>query len=96
MAEIPKVPKPSPGQPMHGAKATASDAHQILGDMDDSTLVAIMALHPSVAQLEEARLWLNGAGDVLGKEKRPLDGVVALIFDMLSVEEEEQPRPTPR
>jgi len=81
---------------MHGIKATASDAHQILGDMDDSTLVAIMALHPSVAQLEEARLWLNGAGDVLGKEKRPLDGVVAQIFDMLALEDEEQPRPTPR
>ena len=81
---------------MHGIKATASDAHQILGDMDDSTLVAIMALHPSVAQLEEARLWLDGAGDVLGKEKRPLDGVVAQIFDMLAVEDEEQPRPAPR
>jgi len=81
---------------MHGIKATASDAHQILGDMDDSTLVAIMALHPSVAQLEEARLWLDGAGDVLGKEKRPLDGVVAQIFDMLALEDEEQPRPTPR
>ena len=81
---------------MHGIKATASDAHQILGDMDDSTLVAIMALHPSVAQLEEARLWLNGAGDVLGKEKRPLDGVVAQIFGMLALEDEEQPRPTPR
>ena len=81
---------------MHGIKATASDAHQILGDMDDSTLVAIMALHPSVAQLEEARLWLNGSGDVLGKEKRPLDGVVARIFDLLAVEDEEQPRPAPR
>ena len=81
---------------MHGVKATASDAHQILGDMDDSTLVAIMALHPSVAQLEEARLWLNGAGDVLAKEKRPLDGVAAQIFDMLAVEDEEQPRPAPR
>ena len=81
---------------MHGIKATASDAHQILGDMDDSTLVAIMALHPSVAQLEEARLWLNGSGDVLGKEKRPLDGVVAQIFGMLALEDEEQPRPTPR
>jgi len=81
---------------MHGIKATASDAHQILGDMDDSTLVAIMALHPSVAQLEEARLWLDGAGDVLGKEKRPLDGVVAQIFDMLAAEEEERPQPAPR
>ena len=46
-------------------------------------------------QLEEARVWLNGAGDVLGKEHRPLDGVVAQIFDMLTVEEEEQP-PTKR
>ena len=90
------MPKPNPEQPLHGVKATASDAHQILGDMDDSTLVAIMALHPSVPQLEEARLWLNGAGDVLSKEKRPLDGVVAQIFDMLAVEEEEQPRPAPR
>jgi hypothetical protein len=42
--------------------------HQILGDMDDSTAVAILALHPSVAQVEEARVWLNGGGDVLGKE----------------------------
>jgi hypothetical protein len=64
--------------------------------MDDSTLVAIMALNPTVAQLEEARLWLNGAGDVLGREKRPLDGVVAQIFDMLALEDEEQPRPNPR
>ena len=28
---------------------------------------------------------------MLGKEHRPLDGVVAEIFDMLTVEEEEQP-----
>jgi len=59
--------------------------------MDDSTAVAILALHPSVAQLEEAQVWLNGAGDILGKEHRPLDGVVAQIFDMLTVEEEDQP-----
>jgi hypothetical protein len=81
---------------MYEEKATATDVHQILGDMDDNTIVAIMALHPSIAQLEEARLWLNGAGDVLGKERHPLDGVVAQIFDMLAVQEEEQPRPTPR
>ena len=81
---------------MYEEKATATDVHQILGDMDDNTIVAIMALHPSIAQLEEARLWLNGAGDVLGREKRPLDGVVAQIFDMLALEDEEQPRPNPR
>jgi hypothetical protein len=85
------MPKPNSGHPMRGQEATGSDLHQILGDIDDSTAVAILALHPSVAQLEEARVWLNGGGDVLGKEHRPLDGVVAEIFDMLKVEEEEAP-----
>ena len=80
---------------MRHQDATESDLHQILGDMDDSTALAILALHPSVAQLEEARVWLNGGGDVLGKEHRPLDGVVAVIFDMLKVDEEELP-PTGR
>jgi hypothetical protein len=78
---------------MRGHEATGSDLHQILGDMDDTTVLAILALHPTVAQLEEARVWLNGEGDVLGKEQRPLDGVVAEIFDILKVDEDE---PLPR
>jgi hypothetical protein len=86
------MPKPKSGQPRRGQEeATGSDLHQILGDMDDSTAVAILSLHPSIAQLEEVRVWLNGGGDVLGKENRPLDGVVAEIFDMLRVEEDEPP-----
>jgi hypothetical protein len=89
------MPKPKSGQPIRGQEAIGSDLHQILGEMDDSRAVAILALHPSVAQLEEARVWLNGGGDVLGKEHRPLDGVVAEIFDMLKVDEEELP-PTGR
>jgi hypothetical protein len=58
--------------------------------VDDSTAVAILALRPTIAQLEEARVWLNGAGDVLGKEHRH-HGVVAEISQMLKVEEEEPP-----
>jgi hypothetical protein len=87
------MPKPNPR--MRSQEATGSDLHQILGDLDESTAGAILALHPSLAQLEEARVWLNGGGDVLGKEHRPLDGVVAEIFDMLKVDEEEPP-PTGR
>ena len=86
------MPKPKSGQTMLGHEATSSDLHQILGDMDDSTAVAILALRPSVAQLEEAQVLLNGSGDVLGEEHRPLDGVVAQIFDMLAVVEEDEPR----
>jgi hypothetical protein len=89
------MPKPQSGQSMHPHEATGTDVHQILGEVDDSTAVAILALRPTVAQLEEARVWLNGTGDVLGKGHRPLDGVVAEIFDMFKVEEEEPP-PTGR
>ena len=72
-------------------RATAEDLHHILGAMDDATAVAILAMRPTVSQLEQARLWLDGAGDVMGKQQRPLDGVVAAIFDMLNVGEEEEP-----
>ena len=86
------MPKPNSEQSVRDERATGTDVHQILGDMEDSTAVAILALHPSVAQLEEARVWLDGAGEVLGKEHRPLDGVVAQIFDMLAVQDEEEQR----
>lgn len=83
--------KPNSGYPMHDQQATGRDLHEILGDLDDSTAVAILALRPSIAQLEETRVWLNGGGDILGKEHRPLDGVVAQIFDMLTPDEDEPP-----
>jgi hypothetical protein len=84
--------QPNSGHPSHGEKATGDSLRQILGEMDEQTAVAILALQPSVAQVEEARIWLDGGGDVLGRERRPLDGVVAQIFDMLTVEEEEPSR----
>src|SRR5271166_6845711 len=67
--EISKM-KPNSQQPMGGERATGSDVHQILGAVDDSMALAILALHPTVTQLEEARVWLAGEGDVLGKEHR--------------------------
>ena len=85
------MPKADPGPHKDDDRATREDLHQILGDMDDSTAIAILALHPSLIQLEEARVWLDGGGDVLGKEHRPIDGVVAAIFDMLDVDDEERP-----
>jgi inosine/xanthosine triphosphate pyrophosphatase family protein len=78
---------------MHDHDASRSDLQHILGEVDDRTAVAILALRPTVAQLEEAQVWLSGAGDVLGKEHRPLDGVVAQIYDMLFIAEEDEVPP---
>jgi hypothetical protein len=77
----------------HSEGATGPDVRQILGGLDDGTVVAILRLHPTVAQLEEVRLRLNGEDDAL--KHRQLGGVVAEILDMLKVDEEE-PLPGPR
>jgi hypothetical protein len=79
--------KPSPGQ-----EATGRDLQQILRDVDDNMILAILALHPTVAQLEDVRVRLDGEDDVL--RQRPIGGAVAEIFDMLKVNEEEPP-PSP-
>ncbi len=38
----------------HGALATRHDVVDILGHLDDGKMVAIMALKPTVAEMEEA------------------------------------------
>ena len=81
------------GQSGRTDKATRADLQQILGDMDDETAVAILALDPNVAQIEEVGVWLGGDEDILGKERRPVDTVVARILDLVEIEEEP---PSPR
>lgn len=75
-------------------KATRADLLQFLGDMDDETAVAILALDPNVAQIEEVGVWLGGDADVLGKEGRPFDRVVAQILDLIQIEEDEPSSPS--
>lgn len=71
-------------------KATQVDLRHILGDMDDETAVAILALDPSIAQIKEVSVWLSGDDDdVLGEHRRPFDPVVAQILDLVDVEDDE-------
>jgi hypothetical protein len=80
-------------QPIAGGQsATAShdDLTRILGDVDDAKIVEILALKPTLQELEEATLWVTGDGDVLAKEGHPLGGIVAAIVDIIS--DEEKPR----
>jgi hypothetical protein len=83
--------KPSSGQAGNTQRATHGDLRHILGEMDDETAVAILALDPNVAQIEEANLWLSGGEEVLAKEHRPVDAVVDKILELMAVEDEEPP-----
>lgn len=73
------------------ATVSRDDLHRILGEIDDAKVMTILALNPSLADLEEAAIWATGDGDVLARDGRPLSGVAADIFDILTADEEEPP-----
>jgi hypothetical protein len=78
----------SGGRP--GASATRDDVQRLFGDLDDETVLEILALHPSIADLESAAIWATGNGEALGG-KDTLSGIAAEILEILQIEEEEAP-----
>lgn len=67
------------------------DVIRVLGEIDDASIIEILALTPTLNDLEQAAIWAAGDGDVLAKQGHPLTGVVADIVDILTVYEEEPP-----
>jgi hypothetical protein len=68
--------------------AMRDDIGHIIGDVDDLKAAEILALKPTVADLEEAAIWLSGDGDVLAKDGHKLGDIAAQILDMLDAPEE--------
>jgi len=68
--------------------ATMQDVTAILGQLDSTKAVPIMALSPTVADVEEASLWLGGDRDIFGPGQ-PLKGVASQIVTILTADEEE-------
>lgn len=73
---------------------THDELTRIVGDIEEAKLAAILALMPSAAEVEEAFLWATGGGDKVDRAGHPLSGVVAQIYEILTIgEEEEEPAP---
>jgi hypothetical protein len=81
------MPKPNSGGT---ALATHDDVTGILGNLDPAQMLAIMSLRPTVADIEEALVWLEGDPDVFGAGE-PVKGVAADIVTLLTENEEEEP-----
>ncbi|MGA8999701.1 MAG: hypothetical protein WB463_17645, partial [Pseudolabrys sp.] len=62
-------------KPDTGGNAVATDADitSILGNLDADKLLAILSLHPTVAEVEEASIWLSGDADVFDADE-PVKG----------------------
>jgi hypothetical protein len=68
--------------------ATSDDVARILGDLDPSKMLSIIALRPTIVDVEEAAMWLAGDRDVFGPGL-PLQGVTSQIVAILTADEEE-------
>jgi len=69
--------------------ATSDDVTRILGTLDTEKAMEIMALRPTIPDVEEASLWLAGDTDIFGAG-RPLKPVAGEIVAILTADEEEE------
>jgi len=74
-----------------GGRASSDDIRRIFGPLDDTKLVDILALRPTVLDAEQASLWLAGDTDVFGSGE-PLKSVAGEIVAILTADEEEESR----
>lgn len=66
----------------------SDDIKAVLGELDEATLLEIVALRPTIRDLEEAVTWLSGDRDIFGAGE-PLKEVAAEIVTILRANEED-------
>lgn len=81
------MPKPNSGGT---ALATQDDIKGILGDIEPAEMLTIMSLRPTIADIEQASVWLEGDPDVFGAGE-VVKGVASEIVAILTENEEEEP-----
>jgi hypothetical protein len=69
--------------------ASSSEIRAVLGALDEATLLEIVALRPTIRDLEEAATWLSGDRDIFGAGE-PLRDVAAEIVAVLTTNEEDE------
>lgn len=73
------------------AFATDTNVKSVFGDIDPAQMLAILALRPTISDIEQASLWLGGDSDVFGAGE-PIKGVASNIVTILTENEEEESR----
>ncbi|HEY7457691.1 MAG TPA: hypothetical protein VH765_02960 [Xanthobacteraceae bacterium] len=68
---------------------TVEDVMRLFQDVDAETVLAILELRPSIADLEEAALRLIGDDEAVGR--RQATGTVARILDLVEPDQEQRP-----
>ena len=75
------------------ALATRNDVKGVLGDIDAAEMLAIMSLRPTIADIDQASVWLEGDPDVFGAGQAVQGGASEIIAILTENEEDEPPGP---
>jgi hypothetical protein len=75
--------------------ASRDDVVRLFGHIEDEAVAEILAMVPTVAELEEAQAWIVGQGDTLARGGHPQTPRIAAILDIV-VDEDEEDEPRPR
>ena len=68
--------------------ASSDDIRRLFRHLDDHTVASVLALKPTVAELQEAATRSAGASDIFA-DVRPEKGVVEAIIDLVGMETDE-------
>lgn len=82
--------------PVHsGMSASRGDVVRLFGHLEDEAVAEVLALLPTIAELEEAQAWVVGQGDLLARAGHEQTPRIAAILDIVVDEDEDEP-PRPR
>ncbi len=76
--------------------ATRAEFLRIFGERDDALVAEVLALRPTVPELEQVALMVAGQAEELGKRGQVPRGVVAEILEILSSVEDQGEDDSPR
>jgi hypothetical protein len=72
---------------IHAKAAQYKEVLRLFGPIDDHRVLEIIDLHPSSIDLEIAGAYLADLTDVMGKERQPLSGGAAIIYEIVTRDE---------
>jgi hypothetical protein len=67
---------------------THDDVVHIVGDLEDAKVARILAIAPTIEELEEAVAWAEAESDVMGELEKQLGGSAARVYDILMTRKE--------
>ncbi len=73
--------------PQGAAKLTYREVHEVVGDIKDSKIAAIVNTGATLDDLEAAAAWAAGENDVMGDARHKASPTIAALYDILTTDE---------